>query len=224
MKRLFILLAAVLSVAGVFAQSAGTVDGTYFTRPSDTCSDVDGEGFIRRWLLLDPIDKPNRTNVVFTDSYLRDAFYREYFPGQLTSVPKDGDKVRIGKEKLIWRDLESTGYNVHLYRYATTHGNRKYGVLFWAVTVIDSPCDYADVRLSVGSNSASMWWLNGQEVLLMSGDRRMVMDDACSARITLKKGRNVLRGAVINGPGMSSFCVRFLDVEGNPITDIKSCR
>lgn len=203
--------------------SAGTIDGTYFTRPSGSCTDVDDEGFIRRWMLLDPIDKPNRTNVVFTDSYLHDAFYHEYFPGQLTVVPKDGATEKVDGEKLQWRDLVSTGYNVHLYRYATTHGNRKYGVLFWAVTVVDSPCDYSDVRLSVGSNSASMWWLNCDEVLILSGDRRMVMDDACSQRISLKKGRNVLRGAVINGPGMSSFCVRFLDADGNPLTDIKSC-
>lgn len=204
--------------------SAGTLDGTYFSVPSEDCTDVDSEGFIRRWLLLDPIDKPNRTNVVFTDSYLRDAFYHEYFPGQLTAVPKNGAFEKVAGEKLQWRDLVSTGYNVHLYRYATTHGLRKYGVLFWAVTVIDSPSDYSDVRLSVGSNSASMWWLNGEEVLTLSGDRRMVMDDACSPRISLKKGRNVLRGAVINGPGMSSFCVRFLDADGRPLTDVKSCR
>lgn len=209
---------------GDWVKSSGTVDGTYFTTPADECSDVDAQGFIRRWLLLDPIDKPNRTNVVFTDSYLRNAFNEEYFPGQLTVVPADGDTVRVGDDILLWRELLSTGYNVHLYRYATTNGNRRYGVLFWCVTVIDSPQDYQDVRLSVGSNSASMWWLNGEEVLLMSGDRRMVMDDACSKRLNLRKGRNVLWGAVINGPGMSSFCVRFVDSNGLPITDFKSCR
>lgn len=204
--------------------SAGTVDGTYFSVPTGECTDVDSDGFIRRWFLLEPIDKPNRTNVVFTDSYLRDAFYHEYFPGQLTAVPKDGAIEKVDGEKLQWRDLVSTGYNVHLYRYATTHGLRKYGVLFWAVTVIDSPQDYRNVRLSVGSNSASMWWVNGEEVLTLSGDRRMVMDDACSGRINLRKGRNVVRGAVINGPGMSSFCVRFLDAEGLPVTNIQVCQ
>ena len=64
-----------------------------------------------------------------------------------------------------------------------------------------------------------MWWLNGQEVLLLSGDRRMVEDDCMSQRLTLKKGRNILRGAIINGPGMSDFCVRFLDEKGNPVTN-----
>ena len=66
-----------------------------------------------------------------------------------------------------------------------------------------------------------MWWLNGEEALLLSGDRRMVEDDAMSSRLTLKKGRNILRGAIINGPGMSDFCVRFLDEKGNPVKNFK---
>jgi hypothetical protein len=27
----------------------------------------------------------------------------------------------------------------------------------------------------------------------------------------------VITGAVINGPGMSDFCVRFIDEKGNPV-------
>jgi hypothetical protein len=48
----------------------------------------------------------------------------------------------------------------------------------------------------------------------------MVMDDGVSSRLTLKKGKNILRGAIINGPGMSDFCVRFLDENGQPIRNI----
>jgi hypothetical protein len=47
----------------------------------------------------------------------------------------------------------------------------------------------------------------------------MVVDDCFSKRLTLNKGRNVIRGAVINGPGMSDFCVRFIDENGEPIKD-----
>ena len=46
------------------------------------------------------------------------------------------------------------------------------------------------------------------------------MDDCVSKRITLKKGKNILRGAVINGPGMSDFCVRFIDENGKPVKNI----
>ena len=49
----------------------------------------------------------------------------------------------------------------------------------------------------------------------------MVADDGMSKRITLKKGVNVLRGAVINGPGMGDFCVRFIDENGNPVKNIR---
>ncbi len=76
-----------------------------------------------------------------------------------------------------------------------------------------------NVRLSVGSNGASAWWLNGGLVLTLEGDRRMVEDDGRSGRLTLRAGRNILRCAVINGPGLSDFCARFLDDEGHPIVE-----
>ena len=62
--------------------------------------------------------------------------------------------------------------------------------------------------------------LDGAEAVILSGDRRMVMDDAVSRRLTLRKGPNVVRGAVINGPGMSDFCVRFIDERGEPVRDL----
>ena len=217
----------------------------YFSPSTAAPISPDSEGFIHRWMLLDPINKPNSGNTVFTDSYLRDHFNREYFKGQQTILPKDGQKVqavfkqeqapagfgrgmqqapaqpevKTVKQTLTWHALDSENMNVKLFRFAEKYGEQVYGVLFWAVTIIDCPEEIKDVRLAVGSNSASMWWLNGEETLLLSGDRRMVKDDAMSKRITLKKGRNVLRGAIINGPGMSDFCVRFLDEKGNPVTN-----
>jgi len=219
----------------------------YFSPVTSPSAQPDQDGFIRRWLLLEPIDKPNSGNTVFTDSYLREHFNREYFKGQQTILPKDGQKVKatfkqeqapagFGRgmqqasaqpevktvtQTLTWHALDSENFNVKLFRFAEKWGEKVYGVLFWAVTVIECDEDIENVRLAIGSNSASMWWLNGEEALLLSGDRRMVKDDAMSARLTLKKGRNILRGAVINGPGMSDFCVRFLDERGNPVTNYK---
>lgn len=211
-------LLAALCCGGAFAQEGDTALENYFMTSAEVTPDADG--FIGRWLLLEPISKPNRTNTVFTDSYLREAFYTEYFPGQFTAVPKPGSKVKVGKQSLTWHAFDSKLYNVKLFRFASNLKTDVYGVLFWAVTVVNCPEDMPDVRLSVGSNSASMWWLNGEEVLLLSGDRRMVMDDCMSKRLTLKKGKNILRGAVINGPGMSDFCLRFLDEAGNPVKNI----
>jgi hypothetical protein len=196
----------------------------YFVKATNKVKTPDSEGFIQLWMLLEPINKPNRGNTVFTDSYLRENFAKEYFPNQFTIMPKDGEKVKAGEQELTWHALESTNYNVKLFRFAYGLYKPVYGVLFWGVTVIDSPREMKNIRLAVGSNSASMWWLNGKEAALLSGDRRMVMDDVVSNRLTLNKGRNVLRGAIINGPGMSDFCVRFLDENGQPIKDISiSC-
>ena len=193
----------------------------YFTPATAEATTPDNEGFIRRWTLLEPIDKPNRGNTVFTDSYIKEHLGMEYFKGQFSLLPKDGQKVKVGKQKLQWHKMDSKLYNVKLFRFATGLDKQYYGIVFLATTVIECDEDIADVRLSVGSNSASLWWLNGEETLLLSGDRRMVADDGMSKRITLKKGVNVLRGAVINGPGMSDFCVRFIDENGNPVKNIR---
>jgi hypothetical protein len=203
------------------AQSDTTVSlAPYFTPATGLKKTPDAEGFIRRWLLLEPINKPNRSNAVFTDSYLRTAFATVYFPNQLTVIPKNGEKVKVDGQELTWHALESSNFNVKLFRFASGLKKPTYGVLFWAVTIINSPREIKNTRMAVGSNSASMWWLNGKEAVLLSGDRRMVMDDCVSPRLTLNKGKNIIRGAVINGPGMSDFCIHFLDEKGMPVKDI----
>lgn len=191
----------------------------YFSIPETKNATPNADGFIGRWLILEPIDKPNRSNTVFTDSYLREAFNPESFPGKKSMLPKDGETVKVGNQTLMWHSLDSKLFNVKLFRFATGLEKQYYGVLFWVETAIDCEEDIPDVRMSVGSNSASMWWLNGEEAVILSGDRRMVMDDCMSKRITLKKGRNIIRGAIINGPGMSDFCLRFLNEEGKPVTN-----
>jgi len=214
----------------------------YFTLADDQPAQPDDEGFIRRWMMLEPISKPNRTNRVFTDSYTREALTKIYFEDQMTVIPKDGDKVTVEMEyqppvnlnatrpqapaentpkmvkaKLEWHALDSDHFFVKLFRFATGLNKDRYGVIFWTVTVINCEEDIEDVRLAIGSNKGAIWWLNGEELLLLAGDRHMGVDSAVSKRVTLKKGKNILRGATINGPGMSEFCARFIDDTGAPV-------
>ena len=192
----------------------------YFRPATSAPKAPDADGFLQRWLLLEPINKPNRTNTVFTDSYVRNAFNTVYFPNQFTVIPRDGDKVTVGDQELAWHALDSTNFNVKLFRFAYGLNKTTYGVIFWAVTVVNSPREIHNARLAVGSNAASIWWFNGQETVDLFTDRRMVMDDVVSKRLTINKGRNVIRGAVINGPGLSDFCVRFIDENDKPIKDL----
>lgn len=220
--KIFLFSCLLSIVPNIYSQSdiSSTDFSNYFSPPSKGVMTPDSDGFIRRWLLLEPINKPNRSNTVFTDSYIREAFATEYFPTQFTKIPSDGDKVKVGDQKLKWHALDSKLFNVKLFRFASNLDKQVYGVIFWAVTVIECAEDIENVRMAVGSNSASMWWLNGEEAVILSGDRRMVKDDCMSRRLTLKKGKNVVRGAVINGPGMSDFCLRFVYENGEPVKDI----
>jgi hypothetical protein len=189
----------------------------YFAHATDAPKRPDADGFVQRWLLLEPIVKANRTNAIFTGTYVRKTFHEEYFPGQFTVLPHDGDAVTVEGRQLFWHALDAKDFNIKLFRFAYGLNKPTYGVIFWMTTVIESPQEIADVRMAVGSNSASMWWLNGEEAADLFDDRRMVMDDVVSKPLTLKKGRNVVRGAIINGPGLSDFCLRFIDENGKPV-------
>jgi hypothetical protein len=223
-RRIAMPAIGVLAISASRAIAATPADAPrsiapYFTPATASPKAPDNEGFLQRWLLLEPINKPNRSNAGFVDSYVRENLAKEYFPGQLTTVPRDGEKVTAEGEELAWHALDSTSFNVKLFRFAYGLNKRIYGVIFSTVTVIDCPREIQNIRMAVGSNSASMWWLNGKEAVGLFGDRRMVMDDCVSPRLTLKQGHNVIRGAVINGPGMSDFCVRFIDENGDPVRD-----
>ena len=189
----------------------------YFSPATAQSAQPDEAGFIRRWLLLEPIKYDIRSNIIFTNTWLEENLAKTYFKDQMTILPKDGQKVKAGKQTLAWHAIDSENYNIKLFRFAEKWGQQTYGSLFWIVTYIDCPEEISDVRLAAGSNGASKWWLNGEEVLLLEGDRRMVEDDGMSPRLTLKEGRNILRCAVINGPGLSDLCARFIDEKGNPV-------
>ena len=271
----------------------------------------DEKGFIRRWTIIEPINKTNSGNKVFTDSYILAELTKEYFKGQFTNdikaLPKTGDEVIVEseaprasgrggfggfgggapqgqggqagaqrpqgspqgagaqrpqgapqgapqgqgrpqgapqgapqgmggfggfgggmmggapaaaapatvKDTLTWHSVDSKLFNIKLIRFAqgSSNGQKRYGLIFNAFTVINVEQDVV-VRLAAGSNASSIWWVNGEKVLTLQADRRMVADDGMSKRITLKKGKNLVRAAVINGPGMSDMCARLYNEDG----------
>jgi hypothetical protein len=174
------------------------------------------DGFLHHWVILEPI----RRTGPLTDSAVQTAVQTEYFPDQLGVIPHDGDKVTVDATELIWHAVTTPDYNVNLYHFAHALGKPTSNVLFWAVTIVDSPREMPGVRLAIGSNAASVWWVNGKEVVALYNDRQTVIDDGVSKRLTLQKGRNVVRGAIINAGGATDFCARFLDGDGNPVEGI----
>jgi hypothetical protein len=177
---------------------------------------VSTEGFIQQWVILEPI----RVSGQLTDSAVQTAVKNEYFPTQFTVVPRDGEKVTVGDADLVWHAVDTADYNVNLYHFAYALGKPTSNVLFWAVTVVNAPREMAGVRLAIGSNAASVWWVNGNEVIGIYNDRQTVIDDGVSKRLTLKQGTNVVRAAIINAGGATDFCARFLDAEDRPVKTI----
>ena len=221
----------------------------YFKPAADVAVSPDEEGFIRRWLLLDPISKPDISTHSFTEQFTRHTLSEEFLPGDKAVLPKDGSQVKLKmayqppvdvmarrrvietaapdtvKATLTWHALDSDHFFIKLIRFAARLNKDRYCVVYNAVTVLNCEEDMENVRLSVGSNKSSMWWLNGEEILVMPGDRYMVADNNVSKRVTLKKGKNILRGAVLTGTGMSEFCARILDDTGKPVTNYTiSCK
>lgn len=163
-------------------------------------------------MLLEPIGA-----VGLTDKAVRQTISKDHFPNQLSVVPSDGEKVKVGDVDLVWHAVDTKEYNVNLFHFARTMGKPTSNILTWGVTEVNCPEDMPNIRLAIGSNAASVWWVNGQEVIGIYGDRQTVIDDGVSRRLTLKKGTNVIRCAVLNGGGATDFCARFLDEDGKPV-------
>ena len=201
-----------LALLAIAADDTARRPASSLTRPASAEKAPDADGFMQRWLILEPI----RANGL-TDSAVQAAVKKEYFPSQFSVIPRDGEKVTVGGEELTWHAVDSKEYNVNLFHFAYALGKPTSYVLFWAVTLVNCPQEVSGVRLAIGSNAASVWWVNGKEVIGIYGDRQSVIDDGVSKRITLKKGPNVVRGAVVNGGGATDFCARFLDKNDVPL-------
>jgi hypothetical protein len=214
------ILAAIILAGSMFFAIGAVSDNrnleqtSFITRPASAEKSPDSDGFIQHWLILEPI----RT-FGLTDSAVQTAVQTIYFPEQFTVVPRDSDQVTVGDVVLTWHAIDTNDYNVNLYYFAYGLGKPTSNVLFWAVTTIICRQEMHDMRLAIGSNAASVWWVNGKEVIGIYNDRQTVIDDGVSKRLTLEKGSNIIRCAIINGGGATDFCARFLDRDEKPFKD-----
>lgn len=208
-----------LSVVAAAAQAPAAeplvaVPATTLTTPASATAAPSASGFIQRWLVLEPIAVTGVTQNAVQASVKKYALAEAQ-----TAVPHNGDKATIGGMDLTWHALDTKNYNLNLFHFARSLAKPTSDVLFWVTTVVNSPTERQDVRLAIGSNAASVWWFNGEEVVGIYGDRQTVIDDGVSRRLTLKKGLNIIRAAVINAGGATDFCARLLDADDKPIRD-----
>jgi len=212
---LVVVLAAVaVLLVNAVPDGAAAVPAATLSPPKTADLKPGSDGFIRRWLVLEPIAATG-----LTDSIVQAAVRKGPFVSEPSAIPRDGEKVNVESTQLTWHALDTSNYNLNLFHFARSLDKNTSNVLFWVVTVLHVPREIRDVRLAIGSNAASVWWVNGQETIGIYGDRQAVIDDGVSKRLTLKKGLNVIRAAVVNGGGATDFCARILDSNDKPLTD-----
>jgi hypothetical protein len=183
------------------------------TSPKGASQLVDARGFIHRWLVLEPVPVSGR----LTEPAVQEALELAALPDVPGARASDGVRVTVNGAEHEWHALDTSNYNVNLYHFAWALSKPTSNVLFWVETTVDSPREMQGVRLAIGSNAASRWWLNGEPVIALNDDRQAVIDDGVSRRLTLRKGRNVIRAAILNGGGATDFCARFLDENDLPV-------
>jgi hypothetical protein len=219
-----LLFAALSPAASAFSRRpADSQDGraaarppaSSLTRPVSPAKPTGADGFIQRWLILEPIRVPGQ----LTESAVRTAVEKD-FPVPPAPWPHDGETLAVGDSALTWHAVDTVNYNVNLYHFAYALNKPTTNVLFWAVTVVNAPREMSGVRLAIGSNAASVWWVNGREATALYNDRQAVIDDGVSRRLTLNQGANVIRAAIVNAGGATDFCARFLDENDRPITTL----
>jgi len=198
-------------------KAAARPPASSLTRPASPAKPAGADGFIQRWLLLEPI----RVSGQLTESAVRTAVETD-FSVPATPFPHDADKLKIGDSELAWHAVDTLNYNVNLYHFAYALNKPTTNVLFWAVTVVNAPREMSGVRLAIGSNAASVWWVNGREATALYNDRQAVIDDGVSRRLTLNQGANVIRAAIVNAGGATDFCARFIDENDRPIKTLRA--
>src|ERR1700760_2350450 len=143
-RKFHVSLLAVLAM-GAAAQAPPIT----LTAPSTPQKAPSADGFIQRWLLLEPIGVTG-----LTDSAVQATVKKEYFPGQFSVIPHDSDKVSVGDAQLVWHAVDTKLYNVNLYHFAHALGKPTSDVLFWALTIVNSPREMPGVRLGIRSHAA----------------------------------------------------------------------
>ena len=208
-----------LATAGIAMAGAAPVESAGARPPAHSliaaqgpARPVDARGFIRRWLVLEPLG----VSGPLTEGAVEASLQAHALTIPHAELPRAGDVMEGSR----WHAVDTRAYNLNLYHFAWALSKPTSNVLFWVTTVVDSPVELHDVRLAIGSNAASHWWLNGTSVIAIYGDRQTVIDDGVSKRLTLHKGRNVIRAAIVNGGGATDFCARFLDGRNRPITNL----
>ncbi|MBA2645518.1 MAG: hypothetical protein H0U81_01850 [Pyrinomonadaceae bacterium] len=180
-------------------------------RAQETAS-VDGEGFIRNWLVLAPIPAESE------DSGATEIG-KQQIKDEAMIKPKAGDKVMIGGKEMVWKSHQTTDYFVDFGQFVA--GGQTEDVVGYAVAYLNADAEMKGLKLQMGSNDQAKVYLNGKEVLKFDDTRTLEKDQNAADNVTLNKGLNVIVFKVANQKNNWQGALRFTDKGGAAVKNLK---
>jgi hypothetical protein len=196
---------------GIAAALLAAAASLPFATARDDAKGIDGDGFIKVWVMLAPIPLAEGESQA-------DSLDKETIKGEASLDPKDGDKVKVGNKELTWKKQTAEDYYFDFNKLIGEVTEQQVG---YAVTTIVSGDEVKNATLKIGSDDGCKIWLNGKEVGKDASDRALEKDQNDFEGLTLKKGANVLVIKVGNGIADWTGCARFTDKAGKPIGGLK---
>ena len=180
---------------------------------------LDDEGFIRNWLVADPVQLDDKASN--HDEENQKAFFDKDYVKKMEANPKPGDKLKADGKDLNWKAEEAEDFNLNLIKVGEKRSASTDNTLWLGVAYVWTDDEVKGAKLSIGSDDSSVWWVNGKEVIRVYAGRASEKDQDSSSELTLKKGMNVVRFAVINGNGEAGACAHFKNAGGDAIKNLK---
>lgn len=190
---------------------AGLLAGAVASGAQDSAG-MDGEGFIRTWLVLAPIPAEGEDNGA-------GEIAKQQIKDEATMKPKDGDKATIGGKELTWKLHKAADYFVDFGQFVGSGPTED--VVGYAVAYVNADAEMKGLKLQMGSNDQAKVYLNGKEVLKFEDTRTLEKDQNAAEDVTLNKGLNVVVFKVANQKNNWQGALRFTDKSGAPVKNLK---
>jgi hypothetical protein len=170
-----------------------------------------GDGFIRDWLMLAPIQ-------LAADADGAEAMDKNQIPDEALLKPKAGDKVTVGGKELTWKKVKASDYFLDLNGILNLQTEKTMG---YAVVYIKADEEQKNLKLKMGSNDEGKVYLNGKVLLKTTEPRTLDQDSDTARNVTLNKGINTVVFKIFNEGGSDwQGCLRFTDASDKPITNL----
>jgi hypothetical protein len=171
----------------------------------------DDEGFIRNWLVLAPLPFGDAEGGAA-------ALGKEQVPDEAKLKPKEGDKVKVGDKEIAWKAYKGDS---HLVDFNAALGNKTEDSVGYAVCYLVADQEMPGLTMKTGSDDQAKVYLNGKEIFKNAEARATEKDQDSTANVTLQKGVNVIVFKVVNEKEDWSGCLRFVDKDDKPVTNLK---